>query len=177
MTLHWIDLFLQEAIPWCIEMSSVKKNPFKMQTHSVPKNRLFYPIFVIIRAWCHYRWRKSVERNIWTTALNHQHKWFQVKSCSDLCYRVISVNWKLSVYILLVGEPMMSLPVVWNLSGIEKPQAPGRSDVKSVEGRPIVQDPLGSSIMDAAVVHQQLMTDAQTEALHPQYLGFGEQMP
>lgn len=72
---------------------------------------------------------------------------------------------------------MMSLPVVWNLSGIEKPQAPGRSDVKSVEGRPIVQDPLGSSIMDAAVVHQQLMTDTQTEALHPQYLGFREQMP
>ncbi|XP_067253435.1 palmitoyltransferase ZDHHC11 isoform X1 [Chanodichthys erythropterus] len=78
---------------------------------------------------------------------------------------------------MIPGEPMMSLPVVWNLSGIEKPQAPGRSDVKSVEGRPIVQDPLGSSIMDAAVVHQQLMTDAQTESLHPQYLGFGEQMP
>lgn len=72
---------------------------------------------------------------------------------------------------------MMSLPVSWNLSGIEKPQAPGRSEVKSVETRPIVQDPLGSSIMDAAVVHQQLMSDAPTEALQPQYSGFREQKP
>ncbi|XP_067305618.1 palmitoyltransferase ZDHHC11 isoform X2 [Pseudorasbora parva] len=78
---------------------------------------------------------------------------------------------------MIPGEPMMSLPVGWNLSEIEKPQAPGRSNVKSVEGRPIVQDPLGSSIMDAAVVHQQLMTDTQTEAFHPQYLGFREQVP
>lgn len=91
------------------------------------------------------------------------------KSCSDLSYRGIRVDWRciwLSFCILLVGEPMVSLPVGWNLSGIEKPQAPGRSNEKSVEGRPIVQDPLGSSIMDAAVVHQQLMTDT-----HPQCLG------
>ncbi|KAK7146768.1 hypothetical protein R3I94_009566 [Phoxinus phoxinus] len=73
---------------------------------------------------------------------------------------------------MIPGEPMMSLPVGWNLSGIEKPQAPGRSNEKSVEGRPIVQDPLGSSIMDAAVVHQQLMTDT-----HPQCLGFRQQTP
>ncbi|XP_016328122.1 probable palmitoyltransferase ZDHHC11 [Sinocyclocheilus anshuiensis] len=73
---------------------------------------------------------------------------------------------------MIAGEPVMSLPVGWNLSGIEKPQAPVRSVEKPAEGRPIVQDPLGSSIMDAAVVHQQLMTEAQT-----QYLGFKEQMP
>ncbi|RXN27538.1 putative palmitoyltransferase ZDHHC11 isoform X3 [Labeo rohita] len=65
---------------------------------------------------------------------------------------------------MIPGEPVMSLPMGWNPSGIEKPQAPGQSVVKPAEGRPIVQDPLGSSIMDAAVVHQQLMTDAQTQA-------------
>ncbi|XP_059423130.1 palmitoyltransferase ZDHHC11 [Carassius carassius] len=64
---------------------------------------------------------------------------------------------------VIAAEPVMSLPVGWNLSGMEK---------KPAEGRPIVQDPLGSSIMDAAVVHQQLMTETQT-----QYLGFTEQMP
>ncbi|XP_051575303.1 palmitoyltransferase ZDHHC11 [Myxocyprinus asiaticus] len=74
------------------------------------------------------------------------------------------------------GEPTLSLPVGWNLSGIEKPQAPGQNNVKS-EGIPIVQDTLGSSIMDATVVHQQLITDTQPEAMHPQYLGYKEQMP
>ncbi|XP_052434995.1 palmitoyltransferase ZDHHC11 isoform X1 [Carassius gibelio] len=67
---------------------------------------------------------------------------------------------------VIAAEPVMSLPAGW------KPQAPGRGVEKPAEGRPIVQDPLGSSIMDAAVVHQQLMTETQT-----QYLGFTEQMP
>ncbi|XP_051577800.1 palmitoyltransferase ZDHHC11-like [Myxocyprinus asiaticus] len=75
-----------------------------------------------------------------------------------------------------LGEPTISLPVGWNLSRIEKPQAPGQNNVKS-EGIPIVQDPLGSSIMDATVVHQQLITDTQPEAMYPLYLGFKERMP
>ncbi|XP_052002767.1 palmitoyltransferase ZDHHC11 isoform X2 [Xyrauchen texanus] len=74
------------------------------------------------------------------------------------------------------GEPTLSLPVGLNLSGIEKPQTPGQNNVKS-EGIPIVQAPLGSSIMDATVIHQQLITDTQPEAMHPQYLGYKEQMP
>lgn len=77
---------------------------------------------------------------------------------------------------MIPGESMMSLPVGWNLSGVEKPQGAGQSDVTRVEGIPVVQDPLGSSIMDTTVVHQQLMTDTQPEAVHPQCLGFKETM-
>ncbi|KTF71175.1 hypothetical protein cypCar_00049537 [Cyprinus carpio] len=51
---------------------------------------------------------------------------------------------------MIPGEPVMSLPVHWNLGGKDKPR----------EGRPIIQDPLGSSIM-----------------VHQQHLGFKEQMP
>ncbi|XP_056330602.1 palmitoyltransferase ZDHHC11 [Danio aesculapii] len=72
---------------------------------------------------------------------------------------------------MIAGESAMSLPVVWSLSGTERPQAVGRVEVKPVEGRPVVQDPLGSSIMDTALVHQQLMTE------QPQYLHFKQKMP
>lgn len=76
----------------------------------------------------------------------------------------------------LLGEPMMSLPVGWNLSGVEKPQGAVQSGTTRVEGIPVVQDPLGSSIMDTTVVHQQLMTDTQPEAIYPQCSGLKETM-
>ncbi|XP_056618732.1 palmitoyltransferase ZDHHC11 [Triplophysa dalaica] len=77
---------------------------------------------------------------------------------------------------MIPGEPMMSLPVGCNLSEVEKPQGAGQSGTTRVEGIPVVQDPLGSSIMDTTVVHQQLMTDTQPEAVYPQCLGLKETM-
>ncbi|XP_073728727.1 palmitoyltransferase ZDHHC11 [Misgurnus anguillicaudatus] len=49
---------------------------------------------------------------------------------------------------IIPGEPMMSLPAGWNLGSVEKPEGAGQRNVTHVEGIPVVQDPLGSSIMD-----------------------------
>ncbi|XP_030639054.1 palmitoyltransferase ZDHHC11 [Chanos chanos] len=57
------------------------------------------------------------------------------------------------------GEAGKASSLGFGLSGVEKAQSSEQVSVKSVEGIPIVQNTAGTSIMDAAVVHQQLSTD------------------
>ena len=48
---------------------------------------------------------------------------------------------------------------------------------KSVEGIPVVQDPLGSSAMSTAAVEQQLRTDARSESALSSSEGAGGEGP
>ncbi|XP_028836784.1 palmitoyltransferase ZDHHC11 isoform X2 [Denticeps clupeoides] len=55
------------------------------------------------------------------------------------------------------GDTVMEDPLGW--SGRESAKSKEQSSERLVEGRPVVQNPLGSSVMITTAVHQQLPTD------------------